>query len=630
MGEKDLYLAHHGIKGMRWGVRRFQNEDGTLKTAGKHRYFKKSSKKESSKNNKKTKKKRKRLTKQQKETLKALGVTGATFAAEILSLYALDRFSDHIYKQQREKARQEDEKFWKEARQEDEKFYKDYEQREQKRQRERYEEYRRAKEAADDARRQADEAYRKAYENYRRYSSSSHTGNRDGSSSNNYRRTSKPSTASTKSKDRAAKYKGTTLDPKKTQARVDKLREQVAQAQRDGTLTAQMVSDLQEAMAVNKAAKASVAHSLGHVWRIRKEPDSLYHYGISGMKWGIRRFEDESGHLTPAGKRRYGIQDARKYYKINRLQRVREKIKNKKARKILDGEIRRTKTRSDRKKAILSGEDVRIGREIVAKNRLKWAGFNTAAKTALTAAGAAYLYQNPNTRALAPLAAAGGAALTFGSAKKIPYYFMENRRYKQANKKGDTKKGLTKKQQKMRKIGKVALGIGATAAVAGTSAYLLSKAAKSKRTADALNNASEATRAIYKANKQRAKEKAAEEFRSKAKATAKNAAKAAGRTAFNVGKAAGRKAASTVKKGVVSGAKAAANAVKDRVTADFDPDDLGTYYSTVRNVVDIKQDVEDKINTVRTQPVAAAGMAARGAVNGTRNLIERFKNRRVS
>lgn len=31
-------LYHHGIKGMRWGVRRFQNEDGTLTEAGKARY----------------------------------------------------------------------------------------------------------------------------------------------------------------------------------------------------------------------------------------------------------------------------------------------------------------------------------------------------------------------------------------------------------------------------------------------------------------------------------------------------------------------------------------------------------------------------------------------------------------
>lgn len=31
------YLAHHGILGMRWGVRRYQNEDGSLTPAGKQR-----------------------------------------------------------------------------------------------------------------------------------------------------------------------------------------------------------------------------------------------------------------------------------------------------------------------------------------------------------------------------------------------------------------------------------------------------------------------------------------------------------------------------------------------------------------------------------------------------------------
>lgn len=30
-------LTHHGIKGQKWGVRRFQNEDGTLTAAGKKR-----------------------------------------------------------------------------------------------------------------------------------------------------------------------------------------------------------------------------------------------------------------------------------------------------------------------------------------------------------------------------------------------------------------------------------------------------------------------------------------------------------------------------------------------------------------------------------------------------------------
>ena len=31
-------LYHHGIKGMKWGFRRFQNEDGSLKAAGRKRY----------------------------------------------------------------------------------------------------------------------------------------------------------------------------------------------------------------------------------------------------------------------------------------------------------------------------------------------------------------------------------------------------------------------------------------------------------------------------------------------------------------------------------------------------------------------------------------------------------------
>lgn len=32
------YLEHHGIRGMKWGVRRFQNADGSYTSAGKGRY----------------------------------------------------------------------------------------------------------------------------------------------------------------------------------------------------------------------------------------------------------------------------------------------------------------------------------------------------------------------------------------------------------------------------------------------------------------------------------------------------------------------------------------------------------------------------------------------------------------
>lgn len=32
------YLVHHGIKGQKWGIRRYQNPDGTLTEAGRKRY----------------------------------------------------------------------------------------------------------------------------------------------------------------------------------------------------------------------------------------------------------------------------------------------------------------------------------------------------------------------------------------------------------------------------------------------------------------------------------------------------------------------------------------------------------------------------------------------------------------
>lgn len=86
------------------------------------------------------------------------------------------------------------------------------------------------------------------------------------------------------------------------------------------------------------------------------QDEIIYHHGIKGMKWGIRRYQNEDGSLTPAGKKRRSLgvagELAVKGTAIESKARRHEKFANQLLKEIGDMRIRDSKEKTQQKQYV--------------------------------------------------------------------------------------------------------------------------------------------------------------------------------------------------------------------------------------------------------------------------------------
>ena len=108
--------------------------------------------------------------------------------------------------------------------------------------------------------------------------------------------------------------------------------------------------------------------------------DVLIHYGILGMKWGVRRYQNKDGSLTSAGKKRYGNNDDIK----DSPQKNTEEPKKKSVKDMSDEELRREVNRMQLEQSYLrmTGQNIEKGKSAaeIALGKMKESFVSTVAQ----------------------------------------------------------------------------------------------------------------------------------------------------------------------------------------------------------------------------------------------------------
>lgn len=126
--------------------------------------------------------------------------------------------------------------------------------------------------------------------------------------------------------------------------------------------------------------------------------DELYHFGVKGMKWGVRRYRNEEGSLTSLGKKRDKMLSDRKTAKkhsttsnIVNAEYSRREFEDAKTRLKLENQTKKSKRQQDLEKKYLKQGFTKDEAEIKAYNRAKTETILKVAGGIALASAAAYV-----------------------------------------------------------------------------------------------------------------------------------------------------------------------------------------------------------------------------------------------